>query len=127
MPLPSHIIDWLHERGLTDEVIKANGLDWYGNQIVIPIVDADGKFLFNKYRRNPFSSDDTPKYRYDHGATARLYGAFWIFEQLKVFICEGEMDALRLQSAGYCAVSSTSRSEERRVGKECRSRWSPYH
>ena len=23
--------------------------------------------------------------------------------------------------------ASTSRSEERRVGKECRSRWSPYH
>ena len=26
---------------------------------------------------------------------------------------------------GIAAV--TSRSEERRVGKECRSRWSPYH
>ena len=25
------------------------------------------------------------------------------------------------------AVKSCSRSEERRVGKECRSRWSPYH
>ena len=25
------------------------------------------------------------------------------------------------------AVSFISRSEERRVGKECRSRWSPYH
>src|SRR3989442_13458641 len=25
------------------------------------------------------------------------------------------------------AVSGHSRSEERRVGKECRSRWSPYH
>ena len=24
-------------------------------------------------------------------------------------------------------VTSTVRSEERRVGKECRSRWSPYH
>ncbi len=24
-------------------------------------------------------------------------------------------------------VSHTTRSEERRVGKECRSRWSPYH
>ena len=24
-------------------------------------------------------------------------------------------------------VSQTERSEERRVGKECRSRWSPYH
>src|SRR2546422_10311162 len=27
---------------------------------------------------------------------------------------------------GY-AASSGARSEERRVGKECRSRWSPYH
>src|SRR2546422_7527584 len=26
-----------------------------------------------------------------------------------------------------CAFWRTSRSEERRVGKECRSRWSPYH
>ena len=25
------------------------------------------------------------------------------------------------------AYASSSRSEERRVGKECRSRWSPYH
>src|SRR2546426_12819083 len=25
------------------------------------------------------------------------------------------------------AANVTSRSEERRVGKECRSRWSPYH
>src|SRR5256885_11102185 len=25
------------------------------------------------------------------------------------------------------AVAAASRSEERRVGKECRSRWSPYH
>ena len=24
-------------------------------------------------------------------------------------------------------LASASRSEERRVGKECRSRWSPYH
>ena len=30
-----------------------------------------------------------------------------------------------LVSAGYAA--SYRRSEERRVGKECRSRWSPYH
>ena len=26
-----------------------------------------------------------------------------------------------------CVSTSPSRSEERRVGKECRSRWSPYH
>ena len=28
---------------------------------------------------------------------------------------------------GRFAASDTTRSEERRVGKECRSRWSPYH
>ena len=27
----------------------------------------------------------------------------------------------------YCPMRQDSRSEERRVGKECRSRWSPYH
>ena len=29
---------------------------------------------------------------------------------------------------GWAALlAATTRSEERRVGKECRSRWSPYH
>ena len=37
-----------------------------------------------------------------------------------------------LESMYVCATSkshrgSKDRSEERRVGKECRSRWSPYH
>ena len=27
----------------------------------------------------------------------------------------------------FCSTGIPSRSEERRVGKECRSRWSPYH
>ena len=43
-------------------------------------------------------------------------------------------DAFRL-AAAYCAgiiknhpfIDGNKRSEERRVGKECRSRWSPYH
>src|SRR5688572_32652332 len=29
--------------------------------------------------------------------------------------------------APIIAISPNNRSEERRVGKECRSRWSPYH
>src|SRR3989441_7332416 len=32
----------------------------------------------------------------------------------------------KLPAGGY-ATPATYRSEERRVGKECRSRWSPYH
>jgi len=33
----------------------------------------------------------------------------------------------RMKDEGKAAPEITSRSEERRVGKECRSRWSPYH
>src|SRR2546427_587775 len=32
-----------------------------------------------------------------------------------------------LASVSWTASAVSSRSEERRVGKECRSRWSPYH
>src|SRR2546430_11864705 len=58
------------------------------------------------------------------------------------FVC-GDAHSMELQSNSfdlvYCrmlleylkekerAVSEMARSEERRVGKECRSRWSPYH
>ena len=37
-----------------------------------------------------------------------------------------EMAKLYLRTADY-SMKKSSRSEERRVGKECRSRWSPYH
>src|SRR5581483_7210648 len=34
---------------------------------------------------------------------------------------------LALQAGKHVLSEVTARSEERRVGKECRSRWSPYH
>ena len=41
----------------------------------------------------------------------------------------GVLDGLLLVSQGHegAHVLVLTRSEERRVGKECRSRWSPYH
>ena len=37
-------------------------------------------------------------------------------------------DVVDILAAADCVVvPSSERSEERRVGKECRSRWSPYH
>ena len=38
-----------------------------------------------------------------------------------------ETGKLAKQADGAVVVRSGDRSEERRVGKECRSRWSPYH
>ena len=43
---------------------------------------------------------------------------------------EAVLPLLDLQSEALMAIkacNTRSRSEERRVGKECRSRWSPYH
>ena len=37
-------------------------------------------------------------------------------------------DFIEMRERGFYYVDKTQyRSEERRVGKECRSRWSPYH
>ena len=35
--------------------------------------------------------------------------------------------AADISDIAYELLSAAERSEERRVGKECRSRWSPYH
>ena len=47
-----------------------------------------------------------------------------IFEsgRIKSFLYHGSFESLSMQS-----LIAAERSEERRVGKECRSRWSPYH
>ena len=36
-------------------------------------------------------------------------------------------NAFNFNEADFFEAASDDRSEERRVGKECRSRWSPYH
>src|SRR3712207_572811 len=36
-------------------------------------------------------------------------------------------DGMAVTTPAVSLILSTLRSEERRVGKECRSRWSPYH
>ena len=35
--------------------------------------------------------------------------------------------AITREDPGFICRANITRSEERRVGKECRSRWSPYH
>src|SRR2546422_1081333 len=43
-----------------------------------------------------------------------------------VYVCTNGM-FMRKKMKDYLAAIYSPRSEERRVGKECRSRWSPYH
>src|SRR5258708_14715458 len=44
-----------------------------------------------------------------------------------VFCLRSEEHTSELQSPDHLVCRLLLRSEERRVGKECRSRWSPYH
>ena len=107
MTLPPKIKQYLNDRGITDAVIEENHLRWNGMQIVIPIFDPEGKFLFNKYRRDPFGPAGLPKYTYEKGANARLYNAHRLKDTYSVIICEGEFDTMILQSRGYNTVTST--------------------
>ena len=45
----------------------------------------------------------------------------------KVLSRERRVNAFELKIDSDCEDIIALRSEERRVGKECRSRWSPYH
>ena len=49
--------------------------------------------------------------------------AHWHFYMELIYMYDGKVEA---SSAGEKYIVE-KRSEERRVGKECRSRWSPYH
>ena len=45
----------------------------------------------------------------------------------KVALIAGGAHAIETSLMGFAGLAALERSEERRVGKECRSRWSPYH
>ena len=56
-------------------------------------------------------------------ALQRDYDAFYCVVDLHAITVEQDPAELRQRTR----LSVAQRSEERRVGKECRSRWSPYH
>lgn len=97
---------WLLKRTISEEILQKFTIN-YDDRITIPIHDESGNFIFNKYRRNPLLSKTGPKYWYDKGAQAYLYGAQFITDKEKVVITEGELDALVLWSHNISAVSST--------------------
>src|SRR2546425_10183320 len=74
----------------------------------------------------------------DVSAPVLQQGLAYVRETLEEGIARGKVTPLQKEQALACLGSAGSveeacreadlvRSEERRVGKECRSRWSPYH
>src|SRR3712207_6701780 len=81
----------------------------------------------DRFRENPLVVND-PKVRFYAGqplvAGGQRLGALCILDDKPREVSEADLDLLRDLAAW---VEKELRSEERRVGKECRSRWSPYH
>ena len=104
--------EYLHNtRKLSPKVIQDAGLFVDNNWLAIPIKDIDGTVIFHKYRRAPWMDTSLPKYRYQTGSTAHLYGIDKAFHVTQVTIVEGEFDVLALRTLGYIAVSSTGGSQ----------------
>src|SRR3712207_1319283 len=59
----------------------------------------------------------------DMTVEGRIGGVRWMVDRADSALFYG----LAMDGQTGIAVDNFSRSEERRVGKECRSRWSPYH
>src|SRR2546430_6130098 len=94
-------------------------------------------FFFSSRRRHTrfdcdWSSDvcssdlvaDSPFPTHDISAIAVLPFADMSPARDQDYLCEGLAEEL-INALSY--IDGLRRSEERRVGKECRSRWSPYH
>ena len=65
-------------------------------------------------------------YVYSDPSEMRVRQALDLIQQLadRFGACDIALKQFQVQ---YVGISNSDRSEERRVGKECRSRWSPYH
>ena len=48
-------------------------------------------------------------------------------QALRTLDAQPDTRVIIIKGAGRAFCAGIGRSEERRVGKECRSRWSPYH
>ncbi len=111
--LPENIRQYLHNRGINDDLINHFKIGWgeFYNKywITIPIKNKDGDFVFFKLRRDPQSEQGNKYQFYPTGSESTLFG--WdMFKgnQDMVMICEGEFDAMLLQSIGIPAITSTA-------------------
>src|SRR5256885_7071182 len=68
----------------------------------------------------------TTKQSLSHPPISSSYGSFFCCSLHSLCTC-GNGSAPSASASSFFSSPFHRRSEERRVGKECRSRWSPYH
>jgi hypothetical protein len=105
-------LSWLLARGLRLDALMLNHIGHTGEAFSIPILDGN-KLVAIRYRRDDLLAVERPKYWGTRGHNGPLlYRPVPIgagqYSEGAVFLCEGELDALRLAQEGYAAVSMTN-------------------
>ena len=95
------------ERRLSVDVLKEAQLKIINDRLQIPIFDSRGTLLFSKYRKAPWDESGTPKYFYEKGSAAAVYGYHFQESKGRWFIVEGELDVLAIRTIGGNAITST--------------------
>ncbi len=91
------------------------------------VIDIKTITLDNLVFENNYPAPDILKIDVEGNETRVLAGMKRILEEQRpAILCETHSPALH-REVREILVKHSYRSEERRVGKECRSRWSPYH
>ena len=115
-------------------MIFANPSYIYLLLLLIPLIG----WYFWKMRKNQASVEMSSSQVFDapKAVTAKVYLRHVPFVLRMIAIAlvivilarpQSNMNLTRLLSRNCFSIPMLTRSEERRVGKECRSRWSPYH
>src|SRR2546422_8379308 len=84
-------------------------------------------FFFSSRRRHTRCSRDWSSDVCSSDLAWGFYGASLGYHLTEVPSDLTNAAVISAQALHSLALRSNGRSEERRVGKECRSRWSPYH
>ena len=103
---------YLQEHNISESFALDFGLAWDDNYLNIPIKDANGEVLFLKSRNLHYGEggDTAPKYKNPAGSHATLFNLQAAAKAPNIFLCEGEIDCLKLIEEGIPSVSSTGGS-----------------
>ncbi len=109
-PAQKPILEYLHNRLLTNETIKKFKLGWDGKNITIPIFDANGDCMNFRLKRDPtLKSGSKGMYSILGRGRKRLFNEVVLKSKPEsIIICEGEWDCMLLTQYGYTAVTSTA-------------------
>ncbi len=103
--------EYLKSHDTNEASVKKFGLSEIGSELVIPVTDQEGKFLYNKYRNLNFDKNNSKsiKFRFDTGSKVTLFNSSVLKgDKNYVVLCEGEIDCIRLDQEEIVAVSGTA-------------------